>query len=224
MITKNDWDQALESWVAAERERLGGPPAPKEVAAFLRGELPHGEAARVRALLVYDPELTSLLDKPAAAPRPVLRRLMPLAAGLVIAVLGALQIQSRIEIARLARERSEPYIHQTRHELRALQFRGGGAAPPVFELPAGEERYLIVPILSDAAHDPRYRIEIKDLSEAGAKTVWSADRVQPVEGAFAVSVPRDFLLAGPYQLDVYGVDDEGAHLRDRYRLRVTARR
>jgi hypothetical protein len=62
MTRKADWEAAAEMFMSAERKRLGGPPTPDEVVAYLRGELPPREAARVRSLLVYYPELTDLLS------------------------------------------------------------------------------------------------------------------------------------------------------------------
>lgn len=40
-------------------------------------------------------------------------------------------------------------------------------------------------------------------------------------GAIEVEIPRAFLHAGTYRLDVYGIDRDGAHLRESYRLRAT---
>lgn len=64
MNPKAEMHAAAEAVMAAERERLGGPPTPEEVGAFLQGELPAQEAERIRALLAYYPELTDLLLDP----------------------------------------------------------------------------------------------------------------------------------------------------------------
>lgn len=227
MITKNDWDAALDEWVAAERERLGGPPTPEEVVAYTRGELTGADAARVRALLVYYPELTSLLTEvpPSSAPvvplkRHAYGRMLPIAAGLVIALLTVLLVQSRWELARMSREQLEPYVHQTRHELRPLRARGATPEPPSYELPAGEERYLLALTIweSRAYHD--YRIEIVRTSPPEPKPVWTTTGIQPVGGTFELSVSRELLQAGSYRIDIYGRGDGEERRLESYRIHV----
>lgn len=63
MSDTNERDAAVEELLARERERLGGPPTPEEVAAYARGELSDADAARVRALLVVYPESAELLTQ-----------------------------------------------------------------------------------------------------------------------------------------------------------------
>jgi hypothetical protein len=68
MIKKNDLDAAYRDLIAEGRQRLGEPPTAEEVAASLQGELPEKEAARVRELLVYYPELVSAHEAPILFP------------------------------------------------------------------------------------------------------------------------------------------------------------
>ena len=77
MITKNDWDDALDAWVAEECERLGGPPTPEEVVAYLSGDLPDAEVTRIRALMVYYPDSAASVDTPLMPSSPGSRATMP---------------------------------------------------------------------------------------------------------------------------------------------------
>jgi len=199
-MSKNDWDAALDEWVAEERERLGGPPEPEEVVAFLRGELPAADAARVQALLVYYPELTSLLDE--RKPRVALRWL-PIAAGLLIAI---------VAITQSKREPQQPYMIAAKQELRSVMVRGGGA--PELVLP-DQERWHLAPVLSDPPRDPAYRLEI--VSDEPPKRVWISDLVQP---PFELVVPREFLRDGLYQLNVLGIDGARMHVVEQFRFRT----
>jgi hypothetical protein len=212
MMTKHEWNAALDAWVTAERERLGGPPTPEEVVAYTRGTLVGEEAARVRALLVYYPELTPLLEENAPPAPRSFRHLLPIAAGLIIALLGVLLIESRRELART----NEPYVHESRHELRTSRTRGvRGAGLPAYELPAGEERYVLALSAAGMRANHAYRIEIVDASSSAI--VWSKAGVRPIDGAFEIAVPREFLREGVYRVNVW--DDE--HAVESVSIRVT---
>lgn len=238
MIERDEWDEAADAWIAAERERLGGPPSPEELGAYMNGELAGPEAARIRALLVYYPELTSLLAE--AVPEPAddllsdvevardraalqarltaddqqfLHHLLPMAASVIIAVLTALLLQSRFELARLRRESDLPYVHAARHELRTERSRGRATTARPYELPPHETRYMLALILADSHDYGKFRIDIVDLTTDGGKIVWSTPAARPVDGAFELSVPRQFLHAGTYRIDVSGgVSDAPRHL------------
>jgi hypothetical protein len=210
-MSKNDWDAALDEWVTEERERLGGPPEPEEVVAFLRGELPEADAARVQALLVYYPELTSLLDERVERKRPALRWL-PLAASLLIAGIAVVQLTSS------RRESHQPYVMAAKHELRSVLMRGGAMKPPPpYALPDGEEQYRLAPVLSEPPRDPAYRLELVYLSDETPRRVWISDFMQP---PFEIVVPREFLRDGLYQLNVLGVDGARAHLVAQFQFRT----
>lgn len=200
MITKNDWTEALDAWIVAERERLGGPPTPEEVVAYTCGELAGAEAARVKALLVYYPELTPLLT---VQKRHRIARLMPAAAGVGIGVLMTLLMQPRP---------SDLWVHPSRHELHAVQTRGASATPPVYELPADEKRYLLTLVLSHEANYPKYRIDIANVTS----TITS----EPADNAFEVSIDRELIRGGIQRVDVYGLDQGGEHHLESYRIRV----
>jgi hypothetical protein len=227
MITKNDWDAALDSWVIAERERLGGPPTPEEVVAYTRGELAPPDAARVRALLVYYPELTSLLTPMDEAPVQIAQRrrswtrFMPLAAGLIIALLTMLLVQSRWQLAQRARESRQPYIHETRHVLQELRARGAPMDVHVYELPAGEQRYLLaLSVFDEQQSYSDYRVEIVDATSTARNVVWSESARQPVNGAIELTVPRQLIERGTYRIDVFGVEPDRADLLASFHVRV----
>lgn len=190
MITKDDWNDALDAWVADERERLGGPPSPEDVVAYLSGELPPADAARVRALLVYYPEFTPLLDERIEKPRqrrPAMAvRLYAVAAMLVISMLTGLLVREH-------RKNGMPVVHTARHELRSFPTRGGG---PTYVLPAGEERYLLAVTTAMSTAD-----EIR--IARGAEVLWRASDVRAVDGTFTLSVPGRFLKPGTYTLSLH---------------------
>ena len=208
MITKNDWDAALDAWVDGECERLGGPPTREEVVAYLRGELPPAEAARVRALLVYYPELTSLLteriEKPLPVRRPRALQLYAVAATLVIALLST--------DAFVQRRRSAQPAALTSHHIFSPSLTRGGA-DPAYELPAGEERYLLTIEPVDTPADEEHEVEIARES----RVLWRASGIRPIDDAFVIDVPGRFLAPGTYTLRVR----TGGKLVARYTFRVT---
>lgn len=219
MITNDDWNAALDAWIAAERDRLGGPPSIEQVVACVRDELADADAERVRALLVYYPELTPLLEDATPVeqftrPAPRVHRPWAIAAGVTIALLTGLAVESRWELAALSRK---PYIHESRHELRPMRMRGG-ALPPPYELPANEDRYLLAPMLIEQADYRDYRIDLVDVAEE--KVIWSTAGVQPVNGVFELAIPRKFLRETSYRIDVYGLAGDKAHALESFRFRV----
>lgn len=213
MITKNDWDDALDAWVEDERERLGGPPSPEEVVAFLSGALSPADAARVRTLLVYYPELTDLLteriEQPRVSWKPAALRVYAVAATLVIAMLA-------IAVAREWKTNTQPSFHTARHELTSFPTRG---IAPVQEIAGGQQRYRIVAVPSQLPADGEYEIEIT----RGKAVLWRAGGVPPVDGAFDISVPGAFLKPGEYALNVYAPHDAERRLIEHYRFRVLDR-
>lgn len=212
MITKHDWDAALDEWMFAERERLGGPPTPEEVVAYTRGELSGSDAARVRALLVYYPELTPLLGATPRAPRRWRRlgRYVPLAAGVLIALLAMLA----------PRRGDEPYVHEVHHELQPLRTRGARAPSAVHELPRGPERYLLSLTLLHEEDFAAYRLDLVD--ERG-RVVWTTSAAPPEDGTIALSLPRSRIAGGTFRIDVSGIDArQRARLLESFRIRIAS--
>lgn len=196
MITKHDWDSALDRWIDRERTRLGGPPTPEEVVAFTRGELPQRDSARVRALLVYYPELTPLLDD--AIPPRVSglpwrdARLGAIAAAFIIAVLSVLLL------LQLKHDR-EPFAYTWRHTLDLRNSRGGTDVH-IHLLPANEKQYLLDVLLPEDLPYRAYRVDLTDAKRS--EVVWSDPDLR---APFSISIPRTFLKPGTYRMDVYGI-------------------
>lgn len=196
MITKHDWDTALDRWIDRERERLGGPPSPEEVVAFTRGELPQHESARVRALLVYYPELTPLLDD--AIPPRVSgfawrdARLGAIAAAFIIAVLSILLV------VQMKHDR-EPFAYTSRHTVDLRNSRGG-MDWHIYTLLSNEDQYLLDVLLPEDLPYRAYRVDITDVQQS--QVVWS---VANLRAPFSISIPRTFLRPGTYRMDVYGI-------------------
>ena len=206
MITNDDWNEALDAWTAEERERLGGPPSREDVAAYLRGELAPADAARVRALLVYYPELTPLLTeritKPRASWNLLLLRGYAVAATLAILVLTSVVMQQR--------ELGGPSAFSAQYELNAHLMRG---PERVHELEGGQERYLLTVVPSAPPEAARYAIELT----RGSRVLWRTENVRPIDDAFVVQIPGEFLAPGTYALSLRA----NGGLVDRYPFRVT---
>ncbi|HEX6095772.1 MAG TPA: hypothetical protein VF432_05550 [Thermoanaerobaculia bacterium] len=205
MITKTDWDAALDAWVDAECERLGGPPTQEQIVACLRGELPPDEAARVRALLVYYPELTPLLtQRIEKRPRPRALQLYAVAATLIIALLSADTFVQR-------RRNVQPAAFSAHHELRPILTRSGANA--TYELPSGEAHYLLTLVPVETPGEEEHEVEIA----RGSRVLWRARGVRPIDDAFIIDVPGQFLEPGTYTLRVRA----GHQLVARYTVRVS---
>lgn len=210
----HDYDP-FEVWAAQKRERLGGPPTPEEVVAFLRGELNEKEAARVQALLVYYPELTPLLrERKRVVPRKrrIWTRALPVAAAAVIALQTILLVQSRMQLAGARR----PHVHEARHELESAPLIRGFGGTPVPELPAGESEYLIALTLTGRPNTRNYRLDLLDLSAPRKRVVWSASSVRPNERTFNLTIPGTYLRPGSYTIDVYAAAEGGVYLLERF--------
>lgn len=235
MTMNNDWDAAEDEYMQKERERLGGPPTPQEVVAFLRGEMPPADAARVRALLVHYPGLTDLLtdavpaDEPAVVSRKelmhrweslqptrprfrVVRRLLPLAAMLVVGFLAGSLVQPF--------RRDVPRTFDMPHELHPLGERRSPAQQHAHPLSADEQNYLLVLMLAQETNDREYRVDLVDAGVTPPRLLWRASGVHRVANRpFAISIPRRFLDRGFYRLELYGIDGAPRHLAS-YAIRV----
>jgi hypothetical protein len=211
MITSEDWDAAEEEFMAAERERLGGPPTPVEVVAYARGELPEEAAARVRALLVYFPALTGILSE--RPPRKRTRHLLPLAAALFLAAFGALLWHSQ----RLTQELREPRIYGHRHQLLPMNWRGS-ARPSAYEVPHRESHLFSIAI-PDEPRFPKYRLELLAVN-GSPRTLWRGADIDLEPGdTIDLAVPGAMLGQGLYRIDLYGIRTNAQRLES-YTIRV----
>ncbi|HEX2123570.1 MAG TPA: hypothetical protein VHL59_18215 [Thermoanaerobaculia bacterium] len=241
-MTNDDWAAAEAEYMREERERLGGPPAPEEVVALLRGELSQEDAARVRALAVYYPALTDVLlgnapaedaapsspaevaerwqslqrrmEEPKPRTRGTAARWLPLVAMLIAGFFMGW-------IAHTFR-RDEPRVFLARHELHPGDVRRGTAAEQrAHLLPADEDHYLLVLMLGRETDYGRYRIDIISTGKNPSEVVWRSPAVSRRENhPFTITIPRKFLDPGAYRLELHGLDGESHHLAS-YAVRVS---
>lgn len=216
MITKNDWDAAAEEFMLAERERLGGPPTPEEVIAYSRGELSEADATRVRALLVYYPDLADILDEPAPPVRAKfsVARALPIAAAVLFAIFAGI---SQWQVQRLTRERDAPRVLGERHALMPLQQRRGASEGTPYLLPARQKSSQLELLVNDTRTYPAYRVSIVD---ARGKEQWSAPIERTQDNTFELSVFHAFLGEGTYRIRVYGVQNDSEELLQSYAIRI----
>lgn len=218
MITKNDWDAAAGAAIAAERDRLGGPPSAEEVVDYLEGRLSPTESERVRLLLVYYPELTNLLREPRK--RNHWRFAGRIAASVLIAIGALYALVLQRNIRHLEREAAMPQVVGPAHTLNAHHPRNARAPQQPYELPAGETVHRLAPaVIGEFAE---YRLDLIDVNGEEPKTVWRAERVRRAQGEpLEILVPRAFLHKSNYRLDVYGITGSRTELLERFPLRVT---
>jgi hypothetical protein len=226
MATRSDWEAAAEALIASERERLGAPLTVSEVDAYYRGELSEGDAARVRALLIYGDDEAPLTAAEVAEDRARLYariaeaerqrrerwwRIAPLAAALLLA---AWIVQLQLEV----REARQPRIART-YVLRPLRTTRGPASNESVTLAANQEELRIAPKIEDVPPYRQYRVRLLDTTSR-PRVMWSRTlhEGEPLE----ITLPRDFLGDGTYRLDVEGFDD-GWQLAGRYAFRVAPR-
>lgn len=244
-MKKIEWRAAAEEVIARERERLGEPPTPEEVAAYSRGNLTEEEATRVRALLVVHPEAAALLTRNVeASPEDVLAvgemqhdwvalrrriaddigprrsfiiRIMPVAAVLAVATLGVLWVQAR---SALQAERHRPQVLTARYELFPIDDPRGGKAPAPHPLSRQDGAYLLTLLLyEDNARE--YTLEIVDERAGRARTIWQRRVTAGSDRTVELFVPGKFFEPGAtYRLKLYR---RGAEPVATYLLRVGER-
>ncbi|HEX7152541.1 MAG TPA: hypothetical protein VF618_13720 [Thermoanaerobaculia bacterium] len=188
MITKNEWDEAIDDYLAAERERLGPPPTAEELAAYRRGALSEEGAARVRALLVCWPDVVFEEEVQPVRRLPFLRYL-PVAAVTTLAFIGGMLVP------RLAQQ---PKVFAQTHVLRpAVSVRG----TPVNQTVSVKEDSLLILTLDQHPSAATYRLEI--VEPASSRVVRRFDDLPPQpDDTFAVELRG--VAAGQYRLDLYG--------------------
>jgi hypothetical protein len=231
MVHENDWERARLDLTTRGRERAGDPPTPEEIVAYSRGELPPAEEERVREALSYYPELAKMLSETdddeyepllsgaelAADWRRVQQRLprtsepvVPLswpwqwatAASLALAaVLGVLYLN-------LLREKQQPREHVERAVLLEHTPRGTGASLQALELQPSTEYVVLTLTLLDEAPAGPFSVEMRDTSTAPPSIVWKSAITRGRDGTFSFEVPRPFLTASEYQLDLYASGKE----------------
>lgn len=238
MITKSEL-QAIHGRITSERrDRLGPPPTDEELFAFMRGELPPADEARVRELLIAYPELARAMAEPfpgedegelseielashwsALQKRihgdAVLRRTRAwqwtsaaLAAALVVAFVG------------LVRFRQESLAPRVASDAQLLLPDGQrGAGDPFPPLTAQGDSFVLMASLINPPAFASYRLEIV---EAGASRIlWTSPELQrPANDTFQIVVPRAFLRPGKYRIVIYGVNGARQERLASYSLRA----
>jgi hypothetical protein len=145
-----------------------------------------------------------------------LRRFLPIAAGVVIAmVLGSLAVW---------RMTSQPRVLLTQvlypEGNRGVGARGVPSATPA-HLSKGAD-YILKPVFDSRRSYREYRLELLDLSSAPPRVVWLRNNVaQQQDGTYPIRLSTSDLKPGLYRLVLYGVD-EGVENLAEYTIRVKA--
>ncbi len=247
MTTKSEWQEANRALEAEDRQRLGEPPAAEEVLAYMRGELPAHEAARVCERLVAYPELVRTLtaEFPAEGAEPgdpdympddefakhwaSLQRRMPRKEpGRVLqfwpaisAIAAALAIVFGALYWQARTERAVPLVADL--QILTPDGRRGGGDEAVPLTAQGDFYYLVVSLPGTPVFDT-HRLEIVDASANPPRSIWSTSVLpRPSSEIFPILVPRTFLKPGKYQVVLYGVSGAREERIDTYTVRVRGR-
>ncbi len=112
-----------------------------------------------------------------------------------------------------------PRINLALTELAPSEDSGQRGQAPAVRLPAGTSGVLLTLALLDPRTFPAYAIDM--VSEATGDIVWHRDDLQRnPEGIFTVQLPREFLPAGSYRIDLRGVDEESEQPLASYRVEL----
>lgn len=226
MLHENDWERARLDLATRGRERAGDPPTPEEIVAYSRGELAPNEEERVREALSYYPELAKMLSEAdddeyepmlsraelATDWRKVQQRLprtsepvvppsrswqWAAAASLALAVvLGVLYMDE-------LREQRRPRQHLERVILLEHTPRGTDAPPQALELQPSTEYIVLTLTLLDEAPAGPFSVEMRDTSTIPPSVVWRSAVTRGRDGTFSIGMPRSFLTAREFQVDLY---------------------
>lgn len=235
MISKTEWDAALAACMAVERAKLGPSPTADELVGYIRGTLSEDDTRRVRAAVVYDPDLDGLFDEPddrgvplsdiqvahdwvalqarvraQSQPRRESSRMLLAAAALIAVMITAL-IAPRL----LERDSSGESV---RVELRPTARRGPAGIEP-YVVPHGAEQYVLVPMLVGEAQYESYRVHI--VPDDPAQSTWESPSLRRLDdGTVPVTVDGHELREGGSTVEVYGLDAGEPHLVERYAIFV----
>ena len=238
MIAKSDWQAVHQQLTAEDQRRLGEPPTAEEMLAYSRGELSGEKEERVRALLVAYPELAQALTEPfpvdGELPDAELERQWAsmqqrihggrvirfpyawtaIAAALAI-VFAGLYWQAESKARRLTHELSLP---RAVGEATLLLPEGqrGSSNEPRSVTAQGELLALQVPLIGESDYET-FRLEIR----ANDRALWTSNALRiGDDNAFVITVPREFLAPGKYQVIVYGVDGSREERLESYAMRI----
>lgn len=248
MVEELDWNAIHRRLIAEGRERVGDPPTTDEVESLFRGDLSGDEAARVRGLLVYYPEIARVMTQP---PPPeetnvltdeershdweaIRRQIEPpipfrrprraprVLAYAAVAAVVCFGIVLYFEMRPSTPDGGvKPPLIARRIEHRELQPDGilrGKESPPAIILPVADEYALKLLTPRERPYDS-YRIDIVDLDTA--RVIWTQSGLTgSPNGAFEINPASQVLRpGGRYELVLYGMSNRLAT----YTVRVLAK-
>ena len=137
-----------------------------------------------------------------------------LAATLGLAVWGVTLRQRLVEL-------SQPAVRVAVSDLEPQAIIGDRAAtaPESTEVPAWAERTLLILNLFEPRSYSSYQVEIFRQDAAGGPRVWSSRELRrSPNGSFVLEIPRSFLPAGSYRIELSGIDGGRRHRLAIYHL------
>lgn len=133
-------------------------------------------------------------------------RLATGAAAVLAVAFAGLLYQSQVQVQRQAEELRKPRINPDVRLLLPDGRRGGGEPQPPIQLPVSGDNLLLRAALINAPSFPDYRMDVVDLAGSAPRLIWSqAGLRRRVDDTLDVWVPRSFLPALDYRLEVYGL-------------------
>lgn len=231
MTTTRDWRDARRDLLEEGRKRVGPPPDVEKVEALLRGDLPEAEAQHMREVLVYYPELVTVMT--ASAPPQAeailtdaqrdtdfdrIRQRLGLPSGVTIqprhddrrwsfalaaGLVLALMMAGGIVVMRWNRE-PRPLTTKVLLADADRTVRGSPSSSAVV-LISGTD-YLLKPLYRSSRAYREHRLELVDLNTTPPRSVWTRNVKRLPEGSFPAQLSTEDLAPGQYQLVLYGID------------------
>jgi Asp-tRNA(Asn)/Glu-tRNA(Gln) amidotransferase C subunit len=139
------------------------------------------------------------------APPPVSRtwKLATAASLALAAVLGALYLRSASAVRILQTELRQPREHVERVVLLEHTPRGGDAPAQAPKLQPSTEYVVLTLTLLDEVPDGPFTVEIRDTNATPPSVVWKSPITRGLDGTFSLEVPRSFLTAREYEINLY---------------------
>jgi hypothetical protein len=231
MTSKSDWKDAYQDLLAEGRKQVE-PPAVEDVEKLYRKELTEEDAERVRAQLVYYPDMAKAmtdeqLDADLAAIDPLPFRKRPfgspavaIAASVVLVLaLGGLYLKLRPD----APPRSvRIQVLDPDGQKGGSSGTSGAPAQPPIQLSTSAD-YVLKPLFRPQRAYRDYRLELLALDTVPPRSVWSRDGVhREPDGSFPAQLATAEIAPGLYELVLYGVDDSESQRLATYTIRFSA--
>jgi anti-sigma factor RsiW len=139
----------------------------------------------------------------AAATQAPAPRWMWLAALAPAVLFAGLFFQSRFIIRELRQQITQPQVLVERIELFENVTRGATSAMPV-KLQTSTEQIVLVLTVTEDVSARAFRVQIRNLDSS--QVVWKGNVNRGRDGTFSIVVPRSFLTAQAYEVDLFGDD------------------